>query len=1119
MTETKYIQGAGGGGGGKGGGGGSKTPTEADDSLQSVQYGNVLDLLSEGEIDGIEGGNKGIFLDDTPVEDDKGKSNFSGFTIYTRNGTQSQSRIPGPFRFTQKEVGVNVQVVKATPVTRTITDTDVDRARVTLTIPSLQKIESDGDIKGHSVKIKIQVQYNGGGFNTVINDKISGKSSSTYQRDYMINFTGSHPVDIKMVRVSDDSGSSKKSNITVFQSYTEIIDEKFRYPNSALIGLRFDSRQFQSIPTRKYLIRGIKVKIPSNATVDTNNHLGRITYSGVWDGTFQAATWTSDPAWILYDLLISERYGAGIPESTLDKYDFFAVSQYCNKLVPNGKGGKEPRFSCNMLINSRDEVYNVIQQMTAVFRGISYYSAGSLTLLQDKPSDPQYLIGQSNVVDGIFQYQGTSQKTRHTVAVVAWQSYDTNGDVEYEYVEDHAAVAKYGIIKKDIKAIGCYSQGQANRLGKWLLLSEQNLTETVQFSVALDSGIVLRPGVVIDVADPTRAGSRRSGRIKSATAGQITVDSSNDLTAALASQGNPKLSVILPNGVVEKRSIPVGGIQPQADGTCQIDVSTPFSQAPVANSVFLVQTADLLPQQFRVASVAESRDGVYDVSAIAYNKTIYNAVDKDFELTTRDISNLSVIPNPVDSIGTEEFLYEEGSGVFVGASVSWNHDRQNVNDFRVQYRMDDDNWETVQTASPSVTLRNLRAGTLSLQVSARNYLNRTSTITSASFVLVGKTAAPSDVTGFSMIPVNGQARLSWSESPDLDVRVGGVVRLRHSPNLENVTWASSTSISDDIAGSATEAYEDLKPGTYSIKFIDSGGRESLNAAYVEFTKVDLENVQNVGTQTEDSSFAGTKTNLVVDPDFNELKLASTGTQSASVGDISAEDDTFFLTEDDTDSTSLIVEEGNDVLHTSGEYFFQNNPITLSDVFSVQLESTLRARAFYPAGAFLDDQPDFDAITEFDGSAPSAPDVKLYIRTTQDDPTGTPTWTSYRRYNNAQFKARAYELKAEFSTGDSTEQIAVDQLRVEANMPIRTITGSVTTNAAAVSDTDVSVTYGTGNKFYATPSVGIVFTTNASGDYYVISNSTATGFDVSVYNSSDTRIAKTVNWTATGYGKG
>ena len=710
MTQTHYIQGAG-GGGGKGGGGGNRTPTEADDTLQSVQFANVLDLISEGEIQGLDDGNKSIFLDDTAVQNSDGTNNFAGYTVVTRNGTQAQNHIPGPFNAVERETAVGVEVTNGSPVTRSITDTDVDRLRVTLTVPSLQILEDDGDVVGHSVNIKIQIQYNGGGYNDVINDTISGKSSNRYQRDYLIDFTGSHPVDVRMVRVSADETSQKRASTTIFQSFTEIIDDKFRYPNSALVALRFDSRQFSNIPPRKYLIRGIKVKIPSNATVDTTTHLGRLTYSGIWDGTFQAATWCSDPAWILYDLLISERYGAGVPEGTLDKYDFFAVSQYCNALVSDGAGGQEPRFSCNMLINSRDEVYNVIQQMTAIFRGISYYSAGSLTLLQDRPADPQYLISQSNVVDGIFEYSGTSQKARHTVAVVAWQSYDTRGDQEYEYVEDHAAVAKYGIIKKDIKAIGCYSQGQAHRIGKWALLSEQNLTETCQFSVALESGIVLRPGMVIDVADPVRAGSRRSGRIQSATTTQITADSSNDLTVALAAQNSPKLSVMLPTGVVETRDIPVGGIQPQADGTCDIDVDTAFSQAPAANSVFMVQTTELLAQQFRVASVAESEDGIYGVSAIAYNSTIYDAVEADVSLTTRSISNLSAIPNPVDSIDNEEFLYEDGSSVFVGASISWNHDRQNVNDFRVQYRIDNDNWETVQTASPSVTLRNLRAGT------------------------------------------------------------------------------------------------------------------------------------------------------------------------------------------------------------------------------------------------------------------------------------------------------------------------------------------------------------------------------------------------------------------------
>lgn len=1097
MTQTKYIQGA--GGGGKGGGG-SRTPTEADDTLQSIQFASVLDLLSEGEIQGLDDGNKSIFLDDTPVQNANGTNNFSGYSVVTRNGTQGQQHIPGDFGSTQVERPVNVEVTNGNPVTRSVDGTNVDRLRVTLTIPSLQKVENDGDIVGHSVEIKIQVSYDGGTFTDVLpggSDTISGKSSNRYQRDYMITLTSSTNVQVRMVRVSADETSSKIGSTTIFQSFTEIIDEKFSYPNSALVALRFDSREFQSIPTRKYLIRGIKVKIPSNATVDTTTHLGRITYSGIWDGTFQAATWTNDPAWCLYDLLISTRYGASVPESSLDKYDFFSVSQYCNELVSNGKtgaeAGLEPRFSLNMLINSRDEVYNVIQEMTAIFRGIAYYGAGSLVLNQDKPTDSSYTLGPSNVIDGLFTYTGTSQKARHTVATVAYQNYDTQGDTEFEYVEDHEAVAKYGIINKDIKAVGCYSQGQAHRIGKWTLLSEQNLTETCQFTVGIESGIILRPGQVVDINDPVRAGVRRSGRVRSATATQLTVDSGTNLSVSLATATNdPKVSVMLPSGIAETRSIPAGGVQPQANGTATIDVTSAFSQVPTAGSVFLVQSSDLQSQQFRILSVAETENGIYGVNAAAYNATIYNAVESDNELTVRDITNLSAVPNPVDAISVEEFLYETGQGVFVGASVSWQHDRVNISEFRVQYRVDDDNFETLTTASPSITIRDIRAGNLQVQIQARNYLNRGSVITTNTFTIEGKTAPPQLITdasnanyiSFDMIPVNGQAKLMWRQSLDLDVRNGGHVRLRHSPNTSNVTWSNSTSISEEIAGSATEAYADLKSGTYSMKFVDSGGRESQNFALIEYTKPELESAEEVSSlsATEDPTFPGNKTNLIVDSADQELEMAANGS----------------------------------VLHTTGEYLFNGNPYTLSKVGSLRLESTLRARSFFPNTNLIDNVPDFDSIVDFDGTTPTTCDVKLYVRTTEDDPSGTPSWTTWRHFNNAEIKCRAFELKAEFETNDEDAQIAVDQLRVKALMPYRSLSGTVTTSTSA----DVSVAFGTGNGFYVDPSVGIIFNALNSGEFYKIENLAATGFDVSVYASNGTtRLARTVRWNAVGHGRG
>ena len=1093
MTQTKYVQGA---GGGKGGGGGN-TPTESDDTLQSIQFANVLDLISEGEIQGLDDGNKSIFLDSTPVQNSDGTDNFSGHAVVTRNGTQGQTHIPGDFAATQVERIVGVEVTNSTSVTRNVLGTEVDRLRVTLTIPSLQKVEDDGDIVGHSVQIKIQIQYDGGGFNDVVTDTISGKSSNRYQRDYMITLTSSTNVQIRMVRVSADETSQKRASTTIFQSFTEIIDEKLSYPNSALIALRFDSREFNSIPARKYLIRGIKVKIPSNATVDTTTHLGRITYSGIWDGTFQAATWTNDPAWCLYDLLISTRYGASLPESTLDKYDFFSISQYCNALVDDGKGGQEPRFSLNMLLNSRAEVYTVIQEMAAIFRGIAYYGAGSLGLNQDRPTDSSYTLGPSNVIDGTFTYSGTSQKARHTVATVAYQNYDTQGDTEFEYVEDHDAVAKYGILNKDIKAVGCYSQGQAHRIGKWTLLSEQNLTETCQFAVGIDSGIILRPGQVVDIADPVRSGVRRSGRVRSSTATQLTVDSSTNLSVSVATSDNdPKVSVMLPSGIAETRSIPAGGIQPQANGTATIDVTSAFSQTPTAGSVFLVQTSDIQSQQFRIASVAETEEGVYGVSATAYNSTIYDAVESDNELTNRDITNLSATPNPVGSLAVEEFLYETGQGVFVGASISWEHDRVNISEFRVQYRVDDDNFETLVTASPSITIRDIRAGNLQVQVQARNYLNRGSVITSNTFTIEGKTAAPQLITdssdanyiSFDMIPVNGQAKLTWRQSLDLDVRNGGHVRLRHSPNTSNVTWSNSTSISEEIAGSATEAYADLKGGTYSMKFVDSGGRESQNFALIEYVKPELDSAEEVTalSATEDPTFPGTKTNLSVDSADQELELAANGA----------------------------------VLHTTGEYQFNGNPYTLSKVGSLRLESTLRVRSYFPNTNLIDNVADFDSIADFDGTSPTTCDVKLYVRTTEDAPPGggytDSNFTSWRHFNNAEIKCRAFELKAEFETGDDDAQVSVDQLRVKALMPYRSLSGEVTTSTSA----DVSVSFGTGNGFYVDPSVGIIFNAVNSGEFYKIENLAATGFDVSVYASNGTtRLARTVRWNAVGHGKG
>jgi len=1076
---------AGAGGGGRKSGGGGSSPTEADDSLQSRQFANVLDLISEGEIEGLDDGNKSIFLQGTPVEDSAGNNNFSGFTIVTRNGTQTQNYIPGVFANVESETAVGVQVTNSSPVTRQITDTDVDRVRVTVQIPSLREFEDDGDIVGTRVQIAIQVQYNGGGFNTVVTDNITGKSSSAYQNDYLITLTGAFPVDIKVVRNTADSTSSKLANETHWTSFTSIIDAKLAYPNSALVALRFDSREFSSVPQRKYLIRGIKVKIPSNATVDTTTHLGRITYSGVWDGTFAAATWTNDPAWCLWDLLTNDRYGAGIPESSLDRYDFFAISQYCNTLVDDGNGGQEPRFSCNLLINQRKEVYNVIQEMSSIFRGISYYGAGSLVLLQDKPSDAQYTLGPANVVDGLFSYSGSSVRSRHTCATVAYQNYDEQGEVSFEYVEDADAVAKYGVNNKDIKAVGCYSQGQANRLGKWTLLSEQDLYETCNFAIGIDSGIVVRPGMVVDIADPLRGGTRRNGRVSSATTLQVTIDSTTELSVSMGN--SPTISVVLPNGLVETRDIDT------ISGTA-VNVTTAFSQAPAANAPWLIQTTDIQSQQFRVISVAESGDGVFGVSALKYNESIYDAVEKDLNLTQRDITNISASPEAVTNISVTEFLYEEGGTVRTGVDLSWSSPVTNVNDFVVRYRLDSNNFETITTESQSTQVKGLKSGSLEVQVVARSFIGKSGPVTKQTFTLAGKTAIPGNVQNLTLEPVNhNTARLRWDETVDLDVKVSGKVHIRHS-NLTDgsATWSNSTDLIAAVAGSATEATVPLLEGEYLVKFEDDGLRKSATETSIVVDQPVSQTFFGVKTQREDqitpTPFSGSKTDTTYDSTYDALILDSNGLTAGT-----------------------------------GEYAFADT-LDLEAVYSLDLERRLVARGIYPADLWDSRTANIDTWVDIDGGVVDKVNAEVYVRKTNDDPSGTPTYSAWQPLANGVLKARAFQFKAVLTSTDTAQNILVDELGYKAQLSQRTeqSTSAIAsgTSAKAVTFTNAFFT-GTsslGGANSALPTIGITPQNMATGDFFELSSISRTGFTVTFKNSSGTIVDRNFNYMATGFGK-
>lgn len=687
-----------GAGGKKSKGSGGYTPTTAADSLNSAAYARIVDLLSEGEIEGFPSARgytrdtpsyytamlKDIYLDRTPILRSSANPvspkttdyNFRNVTVIPRWGTQNQDHIPG-FSAIENERGVSVLVAADAPVTRSITDPDVDRIRVTLTFPALQRFTEKGDIVGASVRYRIQISYNGSAFSTVVDQTVSGRTGDAYQRSNVITVKGAFPVQVRVVRVTPDTTDSRLQDVFNWTSYTEITDAKLRYPGSALIGLQVNSQDFNAVPARSYRVRGIKVRIPSNATVNNTN--GRLTYTGTWDGTFQAAAWCSDPAWCLWDLLTDCRYGFGqnIHTANLDKWAFYQASVYCNQLVPNGSGGSEPRFSCNVSIQNSTEAYKLINDMCSVFRAMPYWSAGALTVAQDRPSDPVYLFNQTNVTEEGFQYAGSSLKTRRTVAVVSYLDTEAQ-EIAYEAVEDPAGIARFGVITADVTAFACTSRSQAYRVGEWLLYTEQNETETVTFKTSLDAGVAVRPGMVVAISDPLRSGVRRGGRITAAGSNYIVVD---EVAATdLPTGGSPKVLVALSDGTVATMTV-------DSVSGPKITVSGTFAATPLVGGAFIYNNVSMASSTWRVLSVQEQGEAEYAITAISYNASKYNYIERGRSLVRKTYLPLSVqAPLDPQNVSSQAVSHESNGQLQTNLALSWQSD-PTAAQYEIRYRL------------------------------------------------------------------------------------------------------------------------------------------------------------------------------------------------------------------------------------------------------------------------------------------------------------------------------------------------------------------------------------------------------------------------------------------------
>ncbi|AAF31093.1 tail protein [Escherichia phage HK97] len=697
MATEKVLKGR------KGGSSSSRTPTEQPDDLQSVAKAKILVALGEGEFAGQLTG-KDIYLDGTALENADGSQNFSGVTWEFRAGTQAQKYIQG-IPGTENEISVGTEVSSATTWTRTFTNTQLSAVRLRLKWPSLFKQEDDGDLVGYSVNYAIDLQTDGGTWQTVLNTSVTGKTTSGYERSHRIDLPQAGSTwTIRLRKITSDANSAKIGDTMMLQSFTEVIDAKLRYPNTALLYVEFDSSQFNgSIPQISCEPRGRVIRVPDTYDPETR------TYSGTWTGAFKWA-WTDNPAWIFYDLVVSDRFGLGhrLTAANIDKWTLYQVAQYCDQMVPDGKGGNgtEPRYTCNVYIQDRNDAYTVLRDFAAIFRGMTYWGGDQIVALADMPRDVDYSYTRANVVGGRFTYSSSTTKSRYTTALVSWSDPGNAYADAMEPVFEQALVARYGFNQLEMTAIGCTRQSEANRKGRWGILTN-NKDRVVSFDVGLD-GNIPQPGYIIAVADELLSGKVMGGRISAVNGRVIKLDRVAD-----AAPGD-RLILNLPSGASQSRTI-------QAVNGESVTVTTAYSETPQAEAVWVVESDELYAQQYRVVSVSDNNDGTFSITGAWHDPDKYARIDTGAIIDQRPVS---VIPpgnqSPPANIVISSFSVVQQNISVETMRVSWDQ-AQNAIAYEAQWRRNDGNWVNVpRTSTTSFDVPGIYAGRYLVRVRAIN---------------------------------------------------------------------------------------------------------------------------------------------------------------------------------------------------------------------------------------------------------------------------------------------------------------------------------------------------------------------------------------------------------------
>ncbi|MFX6122050.1 phage tail protein [Acinetobacter baumannii] len=681
-----------------------RQPVISPDSAQSKTYIKVLYGLAEGEIEGLANGLQSIYLEETPLQNADGSLNFENVKVDFRNGTNDQEYIEG-FPAVESETAIDVELKSETPWVRAFSNLDLDAVRLRLKWGPLRtQNATNGDVSGVTIEYAIDLQIDGGVWTEVLKTKISDKTSANYERAHRIDLPRADSGWLVRVRrLTPNSSSEYISDKMYIAAVTEVIDAKLRYPNTALLGLQYDAETFGNVAKVAMDAKGRILKVPTNYNPATRQ------YVGMWDGTFKEA-YSNNPAWIYYDICTVDRYALGdrLTPLMVDKWSLYRLAQYCDEMVPDGLGGQEPRFTCNVYLQSAEGAFEILTKLAGVFRAITFWDGNSIICDADIPQDTYFTYTRANVIDGNFEYSGTRARDRHNVVKIAWDNPANHYKTEYEFVRDEKAIAEAGQVRiLELDAWGCTSRGQAQRAGWWALKSEQLETRTVSFKVGLD-GHIPQPGRVIDIADPLFAGRANGGRVSKISADRKSITLDRDDVVAVAGD---RLIINGEDGKAQTRIV-------QSISGRVVTVTHEFD-AIAAQNVWVIDAQDLATMKFRVISITQDESHQFSVTALQYNPAKFDAIDKGayFDEVPISIVNPTIQDPVTDVVVTGESRVDQGINVAT-MIVSWAQAKGAVK-YQVEWRKDDGSWIKLPiTGNNSVEVPGIYAGQYQARVTA-----------------------------------------------------------------------------------------------------------------------------------------------------------------------------------------------------------------------------------------------------------------------------------------------------------------------------------------------------------------------------------------------------------------